>query len=301
VTGHSMRDEDTMLMLIPARTLDTLLFFTNRGKVYAEKAYQIPDADRTARGIPIVNVLSLESGETITAAAAVPDFDRKGFCTMATIMGRVKRLTLPELASVRPSGLIAISLEDGDELGWVRLTNGQSDIILVTEQGRALRYHEKSVRAMGRQAAGVTEIRLAPGDQVTSMEVVEPGADLLVVTSKGFGKRTPLSEYPTKGRATAGVLTINQKALNKIGRIVSARVVQEADDLTIISCTGVILRTKIKDITRAGRGARGVRLIGLANGDEVATLARIASADLQRIGASNNQKEYGASSLTEKG
>ncbi len=286
VTGHATKEEDEVLFLFPARTLDNILFFSDRGKVYAEKAYQIPDANRTGRGIPIVNVLSLDAGETITAAVAVPNFDVAEFCTMATRKGRIKRLALSELASVRPSGLIAITLDEGDQLGWVRLTHGQDEVILVTELGRALRFSEKAVRAMGRAASGVTGIDLAAGDLVASMEVVEPGGDLLVMTVGGYGKRSPLTEYPTKGRATGGVMTIDQKALDKIGRISAARVVQTADDLTIISSGGVVLRTQVKDIKQAGRATRGIRLMTLQPGDSVASLARIAEADLRRVGVS---------------
>ncbi len=285
VTGHTTKDEDEVLMLIPVRTLDTVLFFSDRGKVYSEKAYQIPDADRTGRGIPIVNVLSLGANETITAAVAVPDFDKAAYCSMATRRGRIKRVELPEFSSVRPSGLIAINLDEGDELGWVRLTSGEDDIILVTERGQALRISEKDVRAMGRTAMGVTGIRLRKGDYVASMEVAEPGGYLLVVTTKGYGKRTSLSEYPTKGRATGGVLTIDKKAFRKIGEISSARVVQEADHLTIMSSGGVIIRTKVKDISESGHATRGVTLMNLQEGDSVASLARIAQADLLRVGA----------------
>jgi DNA gyrase subunit A len=289
VTGHATKDEDEVMVLIPARTLDTVLFFSDKGKVYSEKAYQIPDADRTGRGIPIVNVLSLDAGETVTAVVSVPNFDAAKYCMMATRRGRIKRLTLSELAAVRPSGLIAINIEDGDELGWVRLTGGQDDVILVTEQGQALRFPESEVRPMGRTAGGVTGIHLKNRDKVTSMEVVEPSGELLVVTARGFGKRTPLSEYPSKSRATGGVLTIDKNALGKIGTITAARVVQEADDLTIISTGGVILRTKVKDISRSGRAARGVVLIALAEGNQVASLARIAAADLRQAGATNEE------------
>ena len=285
VTGHATRDEDEVLMLFPARTLDTILFFSDRGKVYSEKAYQIPDADRTARGIPIVNVLALNPAETITATVSVPDFDKAEYCTMATRMGRAKRVALSEFKSVRPSGLIAMSLSEGDELGWVRLTSGKDEIILVTERGQALRFSEQVVRAMGRQAGGVIGIRLHKGDRLTGMEVIEPGADLLQVTTKGYGKRTPLSAYPPKGRATGGVLTISKKALNQVGLIAAARVVQEADDLTIISSNGVVLRTKVKPISQAGRATRGVRIMDIKDGDTVASLARIADADLRRVGA----------------
>ena len=196
-------------------------------------------------------------------------------------------MVLSEFASVRPSGLIAITLDKGDELGWVRLTDGKSEVILVTEQGQALRFDENEVRPMGRAAAGVTGIRLARGDFLTSMEVVEKGADLLVVTAKGYGKRSPLSEYPVKSRATGGVQTIDKKALKKVGIITAARVVQEVDDLTLISANGVALRTKVKDIALSGRATRGVVLINLQEGDSVASLARISAADLRRVGAAN--------------
>lgn len=285
VTGHATKDEDEVVILVPARTLDTILFFSDTGKVYSERAYQIPDADRTGRGIPIVNVLALGVGETVTAVVPVPDFGAAEYCMMATRNARVKRVMLSKFASVRPSGLIAISLSEGDELGWVRLTRGDDEIILVTENGQALRYSEKKVRSMGRTAAGVRGIRLRKGDRLTSMEVIESGGELLVVTTKGFGKRTFLDEYSPKGRATRGVLTIDKKAFKKVGLIVAARVVQEADDLTMISSGGVVLRTKVKNISRSGRLTRGVVLMNLKEGDSVASLARIAHADLLRVGA----------------
>ena len=287
VTGHATKEEDEVLFLFPARTLDTILFFSDKGKVYAEKAYQIPDADRTARGIPMVNVLSLDAGETITAAVAVPKFDAEHYCTMVTRSGRIKRIAMSELAAVRPSGLIAITLESGDKLGWARLTDGEDEIILVTEKGRALRIQEGEVRAMGRTAAGVTAIRLDPSDHVTSMEVVEPGGSLVVITTGGYGKRTSLEQYPLKSRATGGVHTINQAAIEKVGRITAARVVQEADDLTIISSNGVVLRTKVKDISEMGRAARGVRLFKTDAGDSVASMARISQAELLLAGVND--------------
>lgn len=195
IQGHSIKEEDEVLMLIPARTLDTVLFFSDRGKVYSEKAYQIPDADRTARGIPMVNILALDAEESITAAVVVPDFKAASFCTMATRKGKMKRVELSKFASVRPSGLIAIGLEKGDVLGWVHLTRGDDEIILVTEGGQALRFHETQVRSMGRPAMGVRAIRLRKRDAVAGMNVVSQGEDLLVVTVKGLGKRTPVGEY----------------------------------------------------------------------------------------------------------
>ncbi len=288
VTGHATKEEDEVLTLIPARSLDTMLFFSDRGKVYSEKVYQIPDADRAAKGIPLVNVLSLEPGEVVTAAVSVPDFEAAEYITLATRNGRVKRMALSELASVRPSGIIAITLEEGDELGWARLTRGNDEIILVTEQGQALRFAEDEVRPMGRSAGGVTGIRLAEGDKVASMEVVEPGGSLVLVTEQGYGKRTPLSEYPAKGRATGGVQTMAKDAAGKVGVISAARVVQEADDLTLISANGLVLRMKVKDVKVMGRATRGVQLMEVREGDRVASIARLAAAELKKAGADLN-------------
>jgi DNA gyrase subunit A len=276
VSGQAMKEEDEVLVLIPARTLDTILFFTDKGKVYSEKAYQIPDANRADRGIPVVNIISLGGGERITAALRVPNFEDARFCTMATVKGRIKRMALPELSSVRPSGLIAISLEDKDELGWVRLTSGKDDIILVTAMGQALRIDENKVRAMSRQAGGMTGIRMRQGDQVAAMEVIEPGGSLLVVTAQGYGKRTLLTEYAIKGRATYGIATINLASMEKIGKIAAARVVQETDEVTLITSNGLVLRLKVKDFSTSGRTTRGSRLMDIKKGDGVASLARIA-------------------------
>jgi DNA gyrase subunit A len=270
-------------MLIPGRTLQTFLFFSDRGKVYAEKAFQIPDAGRTDKGIPIINVLALEQGEQITAAVAVPEFESAQYCTMATRKGRIKRVSLAEFASVRPSGLIAIGLEEGDQLGWVRLTHGDDDVILVTEEGQALRMAEKEIRPMGRQASGVNGIHLRPGDQVASLEVVEPGGYLMVITTLGFGKISPLDEYPVKGRATGGVLTIDQKNMDSIGRIAAARVVQEDDEVTSISTGGTVLRQRVKEINPLGRATRGVRLMNMSKGDTVASLARLPAAEIKVV------------------
>jgi DNA gyrase subunit A len=280
VTGHTTKGEDEVLYLLPARTLDTVLFFSDKGKVYSEKAYQIPDADRAAKGIPIVNVLSMGTGESITAAVAVPEFIATEYCTMATRNGKVKRVELAEFSSVRPSGLIAITLEEGDELGWARLTDGEDEIILVTEQGQALRYSEASVRSMGRAASGVIGIGLNQGDHVASMEVVETGGELLMITTTGYGKCTSLTEYPPKGRATRGVQTIDPKSLKSIGSIAAARVVQPMDELTIISAGGVVLRTRVRDVKHGGRVAKCDLLISLEGEDYVASLARISTADL---------------------
>lgn len=280
VTGHTMREEDEVVTLLPARTLDTLLFFTDKGKVYSEKVYQIPDADRNGRGIALVNVLALDSGERVTAAMAISDFSAARYCLLATRRGKIKRISLSEFATVRSSGMIAMTLEEGDYLGWARLSQGENEIILVTEQGKALRFSESEVRPMGRSAAGVQAIRLEEGDSVASMDIVEANADLLIVTEKGFGKRTPLSEYPSHSRASAGVATIDRKALENVGKIVAARVVRPEDDLTLITANGIVLRLKVKEVKQSGRATRGVRLITPQNGDSVASVARLSLNDL---------------------
>lgn len=285
VKGHTTRDEDEILMMIPARTLDTILFFSDKGKVYSEKTYQIPEAARTGKGIPIVNILALDGNESITAAISVRSFNDAAYCTLATLMGRIKRVELSEFSSVRPSGLIAIGLNDGDELGWARLTAGDDEVILVTEQGKALRYSEKQIRPMGRPAAGVIGIKLAKDDQMTTMDVIEPGSSLLIVTETGAGKQTPLSEYAPKGRGTQGILTIDKNAIPIVGKIVAARVVQPEDHLTLMSTGGVIIRLKVNEVKTAGRATRGVHLMRMQEGDAVAAVARIAAEDLKQVGA----------------
>jgi DNA gyrase subunit A len=283
VSGQTMREEDEIVMLIPARSLQTILFFSDRGKVYSEKAFQIPDAGRTDKGIPIINVLSLDAGERITAAVAVPDFNTATFCIMATRKGRVKRVALKELASVRPSGMIAIGLDSGDYLSWVRLTSGKDDILLVTAEGQALRIHESVVRPQGRPGSGVAGIKLAAGDQVASMDVVEPGGFLMVLSEQGFGKRVKLEEYTVKGRGGGGVTTIDQKSLGRTGKVAVARVVQEDDEITAISGAGVVIRLKAKDISVMSRGARGLHVMNIGAGDLVASLARFAAAGMDQI------------------
>ncbi len=292
VIGHTTRDEDEVLMMFPARTFDTILFFSDRGKVYSEKAYQIPDAGRTAKGISIVNVLNVGPHETITAAVAVPDFEAADYCTMMTRMGKIKRVALSEFAAVRPSGLIAMGLADDDALGWVRTTSGDEEVIIITEHGQALRFHEKEVRSMGRPAQGVNGIKLRSEDKVVGMEIVEPGADLLVVTTKGFGKRTSLDEYTPKGRATMGILTIDKNAVSNVGLLTSARVVQPEEDLiTLISSNGIVIRTKADTISKYGRATRGVQIMNLEADDSVVSMARFAAADLRKVGAIETENE----------
>lgn len=275
VIGQGMRDEDEVKFFLRCHTLSTLLFFSDKGKVYSEKVWQLPEEGRTGRGIPLVNVINIAPNETITAVVPVADFADAHYCTMATVKGRVKRVVLSEFEYVRPSGLIAIGLEEDDHLGWVCLTGGKDEVMLITRNGQALRVAETEIRPMGRQARGVIGMRLRQGDKLAALEIAEPEAFLLVVTEKGFGKRTSLSEYSPKGRATMGMMTIDKRAASTIGKITEARVVQENDEISLISSQGIVIRMAVADISIQGRATRGVTIMHLEEGDTVAAIARI--------------------------
>lgn len=275
VTGMTTRDEDVVEFLFAAGTHDTILYFTDKGKVYSEKAYQVPDANRTAKGVSIANLINLAPGEKITAAVTVPSFDQAEYLIMLTRKGRIKRTDLSEFASVRPSGLIALTLDGDDELGWVKMTNGHNEIVIVSHSGQAIRFAESDVRSMGRTAAGVGGMRLRANDEIRGMDVVDPEAALLVVTEKGFAKRTALKEYAVQGRNGSGVRTLS-KDMERTGNIVAAHVVSTAGDLTLISRDGIMLRIAIKEISQQGRATYGVRVMSLKKDDVVASVAVLA-------------------------
>ena len=275
VTGMQIREEDRVLHLLAARTLDSILFFTNRGRVYSERAYNLPEAGRNAKGLPIVNILNLAADERVTAAVAVSDFEQARYITLLTQRGRIKRMPLSELAAVRPSGIIAMTLDEEDELGWAHLTSGHDEVIVVTARGKALRFEESEVRSMGRAAGGVTAIRLQANDSVAGMAVVEPKADLLVVTASGYGKRTALAEYPKHSRGSGGVQTISPGKLGDQDYIVASPIVAEKDEVALMTANGMALRTRVRTISRLGRAARGVRLVNLQAGDAVTAVARL--------------------------
>ena len=272
VTGMATREEDVVETIFATRNLHHILMFSDKGKVYHVRAYEVPEADRAAKGVPLINVIALSEGEKITAALAVKEFLPNTFCTMCTQNGRIKRVDMTEFEAVRPSGIIAISLDDGDVLGWVRATTGAQDVIIVSARGRALRFKETRVRSMGRAAGGVNGMRLAEGDYVTSMDVVEPGGELLVIAASGYGKRTPLAQYPVKGRYTGGIRTIADR-YDVTGPIVAARVVAPEDEITLITTNGIALRTAVESIRVAGRSTLGVRVITLDDSDHLASVA----------------------------
>lgn len=279
VTGMATREEDAVQFLFTANTLDTVLFFTDRGKVYAEKAYRVPDSSRTGKGIPLINLINIAPNERVTAVVVMPSSNGAGFVTMLTRHGRIKRAHIAEFASVRPSGLIAITLEAGDELGWVTLTHGSEEIIIVTRHGQALRFAESSVRAMGRTAGGVRAIRLREDDAVAGMDVVRPDGELLVVTAKGYAKRTPMAEYAPHRRCTVGMRTYSMRSLAVTGPIVDVRVVSVADEIALISADGMVLRTSVGQISRQGRMARGTIAMRLRENDTVAAVALLTPRD----------------------
>jgi DNA gyrase subunit A len=278
----STRQEDEVIDLFFARTLDYILFFTNLGRVYSSRVYELPEGSRTARGAHIANVLSLMADETVTTMLVVPDFEAADYVTLITRQGRIKRMELNAFSNVRASGLIAMNLDASDSLDWARLTAGDEEFVVVTRNGKALRFHETTVRSMGRTAGGVRAIRLLDGDQVVSLEVVEPSSDLFILHERGWGKRVPLEEYNAKGRYTQGMWTTDHRRLEETGAIVAARVVHPNDHITVMTANGIVLRTTVSGISRMGRSTRGVRIVNLLEGDTVAAVAVLQHEDLGR-------------------
>ena len=271
-TGMATRDEDVLEHLFAAGSLDHILFFSDRGKVYSERAYEIPDAQRNGRGILIQAILSLEPDEHITAMAAVPSFEAEGYFVLATRQGRIKRVHLREFSAVRSNGLIAMSIQPGDTLRWVRMSSGEQDVIMVTADGMSIRFHETDVRVMGRPAGGVNGIRLHYGDVVAGMDVIEArDTDLLIVTQNAFGKRTHVEEYGVQGRYGQGVRTLARN--ERTGPIVDARAINANDDITLITVNGMTLRTQLNTVRQTGRSTQGVQLMHLAEEDMVASIA----------------------------
>ena len=282
IKGMATRQEDEVINLFFARTLDHILFFTDKGRVYSSRVYELPEGSRISRGAHIANILSLMPDESVSTMLVVPDFDHADYVTLITRFGRIKRMALSAFSNVRSSGVIAMNLDASDSLDWARLTSGDQDFIVVTRNGKALRFHETQVRSMGRTAAGVMAIRLLGNDQVVSMDVVQENADLLVLHERGWGKRVSLDEYSPKGRYTQGNWTTDHRRLDEVGPIVAARVVRADDQITIISSNGIVMRTPVEGISRMGRSTRGVRVVKMRGGDSVAALAVITAEDMAR-------------------
>jgi len=270
IKGMTTREQDVVEHLVACNTMDDLLFFTDRGKVYQLKAHEVPDSGRTAKGLPLVNLISIDPGEQVTSVLPVADFEDGEYLLMATENGKVKRTVLQEFASVRSNGLIAIGLEAGDALRWVKLSKGDEDVLLTTRQGQTLRFKQEQVRPMGRPASGVVGINLAKDDVVVGMDLVRASADLLVVSARGQGKRTRLDEYPVKGRATGGVITMR---LREGDSVAVACVVDPTDTLTFITRQGIVIKIAADSVSCLGRATQGVRIMDLKPGDEVAAMS----------------------------
>lgn len=278
IIGMVTREADAVRLLVVADTHDELLFFTNRGKVFRLKCYEIPDSSsRTAKGTAVINLFPVTDSERVTAMVSVTDFKPDAYLLMATCHGEIKKTPLDRFASVRSSGLIAMDLEEGDELVAARLATDRDDVILVTEKGQSIRFAVASLRASSRTSGGVCGIRLATDDRLVGMDIIYPDAFLLVVTTGGFGKLTPIGDYPRQHRAGSGVRTF--KLTEKMGDVTAARLVSLSQQVMIISAGGIIINTPVKEkdprqgITIQGRSSQGVRLMKLSQDDEVVALA----------------------------
>ncbi|APC46694.1 DNA gyrase subunit A [Virgibacillus halodenitrificans] len=273
IQGMGTNEDDFVEHLVSTSTHDTVLFFTNKGKVYKAKGYEVPEFSRTAKGIPIINMLQIEKGEWVNAVISVNEFSDDNYLFFTTKYGISKRTTLTQFANIRKGGLIAVGLRDEDELISVRLTDGKQDIMIATKNGYLIRFEEEQIRSMGRTAAGVKGISLRDGDEVVSMEILQEDSNILHVTNKGYGKQTPESEYRRTNRGGKGVFTCN--LTEKTGLVVAVKAVSGDEDLMMITVAGVLIRIPVKDISETGRNTMGVRLIRLQENEEVATVARV--------------------------
>ncbi|MEW5746433.1 MAG: DNA gyrase subunit A [Nitrospirota bacterium] len=272
LTGMETREEDFVEQLFIGSTHDYMLFFSNRGRLYWQKIYQIPEAGRAAKGKAMVNLLPLSEGERITTALNVKDF-KEGYLVMFTKAGIVKKTALEEYSNPRAKGIIAVTLDEGDELIAVKRTTGKNDIVIGTRSGLAARFNEEDVRSVGRTARGVIGIRLSKGDEVVSANVIEESTTLLTVTEKGLGKRTKIEEYPVHGRGGKGVISI--KVVGRGGSAVGLIQVKDEDEVVLITNSGKLIRIMAHNISVLGRNTQGVKLMDLENGDRIVSIGRV--------------------------
>jgi DNA gyrase subunit A len=277
VVGMDTKENDFVEHLFVSNTHHFLLFFTDKGKVYKLKAYEIPDLSRTARGTPIINLIEIEQGEKINAVIPVENFTSELNIFFATKEGIVKKTPLDEYVNIRRGGLIAVNLREEDKLIGVKLTNGSQEIIMCTKNGMSIRFPEQDVRSMGRSATGVKGIDIHDDDEVIDMDIVEENDSVLIVTTKGYGKRTPVEEYRIQSRGGKGIKTLN--VTEKNGAVIALKVVKEDEDLMIITASGTVIRTSMAGISMMGRNTQGVRLIHIRDDDEVATVTRVEKSD----------------------
>ena len=272
ITGMATREDDTVRHLLVTHNHDALLFFTDRGRVFRLRVFELPDVSRTAKGEHIINLISIEQRERVTAMVYVPKGVSRDYMIVATKKGEVKKTAMDEFEVVRRSGLIAMNLEDDDELIGAKLAHADDDVLMISAKGKAIRFTVAELRSASRTSGGVRGIRLAKGDRVVSLNLAPKGGELLVVNENGYGKRTSIEEYPTQSRGGGGVIT--SKVTKKTGLVATARVIAEKDnDLMIISAGGVVIRTDVSAIHVAGRATQGVRLMNLGEGDSVVAVA----------------------------
>ncbi|TFJ92301.1 DNA gyrase subunit A [Lentibacillus salicampi] len=272
IQGMGTNDDDFVEHLVSTSTHDTILFFTNKGKVYRAKGYEVPEFNRTAKGIPIINLLQIEKGEWINAVISVSEYSEDYYLFFTTRHGLSKRTKLSQFANIRKGGLIAVGLREEDELISVRLTDGTKDIMMGTQNGYLIRFPEDQVRSMGRNAAGVRGISLRHDDEVVSMEILDEGLQVLHVTSKGIGKRTPEDQYRVTNRGGKGIFTCKLASDN---HVVAVKAVTGEEDIMLITVAGVLIRIPVEGISQTGRNAQGVKLIRLNEDEEVATVAKV--------------------------
>ncbi|MBU8905751.1 DNA gyrase subunit A [Desertibacillus haloalkaliphilus] len=297
IQGMGTNDDDFVQHLFTTNSHHTILFFTNKGKVYRLKGYEIPELGRTAKGIPIINLLQIEQGEYISTVIPIEEFKDDHYLFFTTKRGVSKRTQLSSFANIRKGGLFAINLKEDDELHGVRLTDGNQEMMIGTKLGMTIRFHEEDVRLMGRTAAGVKGVTLSEDDCVVGMDIVESHHDVLIVTDKGYGKRTPVEEYRIQNRGGKGIKTCNLTDRN--GTVVALKIVSQDEDLMIITASGIVIRLHIDDISTTGRNTQGVRLIRVGDDEEVSTVAKvnIDDEDVDETEESQSEEEQ----LTEEG
>lgn len=281
IQAMTTKEDDFVEHIFITSTHNNLIFFTNLGRAYKLKGYELPDAGRSAKGTNLVNLLPLNPGEKIQAVMPIKEFEEDKFLVMATKEGIIKKTDLTEFSSIRKNGLMAINLREGDELIGVKMTDGQSEILIVTENGYSMRFNENDVRPMGRTATGVKAITLREGDRAVSMNVIAENEDVLVVSENGFGKRTGVEEYPAHRRGGKGIITY--KVTEKTGKIVGARIVQDGDEIMLINTSGVAIRLNAANISVTGRNTMGVTLMKTTEDEKVVAIAKISKDESEEV------------------
>ena len=294
IKGLSTREEDFVEHIIVGSTHDTLLFFTTRGRMYRLKAYQLPEAGRQAKGSAVINLLPIEKDEKITAVIPIREFEEDKYLVMCTKKGIIKKTSLSDYNSIRKGGLIAISLDDDDELIKVERTDGSNEIIVATNKGMAIRFSEQNVRPMGRVTRGVKAITLRDDDYVIGMCIPSEGFELLAVTENGYGKRTSLSEYRVQTRGGIGIKTY--KCSEVTGNVIGIYSVDDSEDIILITSEGIIIRISAADIRTIGRTTKGVRLMRLDEGVKVVSMGKTEHEEKEDEESENNETENGADS-----